>query len=101
MPGLQRAVAEANGVRAGERRVSVDHLDLTARHRASQVRRNVLDHVLLAVDQRGPIEFWPADSDVMHRGALDLVQGVAGGNQYLLRRAAAIRAGAAEIVRFD
>ena len=34
-------------------------------------------------------------------GLVDLVQGVAGGDQHLFRRAAAIGAGAAEIARLD
>ena len=37
----------------------------------------------------------------MDRGALDLVQGMSGGNQDLLRGAAPVRAGTAEIPRFD
>jgi hypothetical protein len=37
----------------------------------------------------------------MNGGALDFVQRVAGGDQNFLRRAAAVRAGPAEIVRFD
>src|SRR3954451_2069766 len=101
MLGFERAVADADGVRSGDRRVAVDDLDLPLRHRARKVRRNVLDHVFLAIDQRGPIERWPADFDVMDRGALDLVQGMAGGDQYLLRRAAAVRTGAAEVARLD
>ena len=96
MPGLEFAIADADGVGAGERAVALDDLDVALGHRAGEVGRDVLDHVLLAVDQRGPVELRLADRDVMNGRALDFVQRMAGGDQHLLRRAAAVRAGAAE-----
>ena len=55
------------------------------------------DHLLLAIDQRRPVELRPAHADMMNMGLLDLVQSVAGRDQDFFRRAAAIGAGAAEI----
>src|SRR5258708_5653756 len=81
--------------------VALDHLDIATRHRARKVRRDILDQVLFAVDQCGPAQLRLADGDMMNGGALVFVQRVAGGDQNFLRRAAAVRAGPAEIVRFD
>src|SRR5260370_23756138 len=78
-----------------------DHLDVALDHRAAEVGGDILDHVLLAIDQCGPVQPGFADSDMMDGRAFDLMQRVAGGDQHLLRRAAAIRAGAAEQVLLD
>ena len=53
--------------------------------------------VLFAIDQCGPVEPGLGDRDAMLGRPLDLVQRVACGDQHLLRRAAAIWTGAAEI----
>ena len=63
--------------------------------------RDVADHLLLAIDQRGPVEFRLADRDAVNVRPLDLVQRMARGHQHLFRRAAAVRAGAAQEIRFD
>jgi hypothetical protein len=81
--------------------VSLDHLDLAARHGAREVFRNVLDHVLFAGDQCGPVEFWLAYCNLMHAGALDVVKGLPSGDRHLLRRAATVRTSAAKIAPFD
>ena len=85
----------------GEDGVTLDHLDIAMRHRVGEIFRNIPDQILLAVDQCGPVEFGFADRDMVDGGALDFVQRMTSGDQHLLRRAAAVRAGAAEIVRFD
>jgi hypothetical protein len=63
--------------------------------------RDLLDHVLLAGDQRGPVEYWPVYRNLMNAGAFDVVKRLAGRNQHLLRRAAAVRTSAAKVARFD
>jgi hypothetical protein len=99
--GFEFAVSNADGIRTSECGMALDDLDIALGHRAGEVRGDVLDHVLLAVDQRRPVELRLADGDVMNGCALDFVQRVAGGDQDLLRRAAAVRAGTAEKIGLD
>ncbi len=101
VPGLEVTLANADRIGPSENRVALDHLDIAMRHRAGEIRRDILDQVLLAVDQRGPVELRLADRDVVNGGALDFVQGMTGRDQYLLRRAATVRTGSVEVVRFD
>ncbi len=53
-------------VGAGECGVPLDDLDVALGHRAGEVGRDVLDHLLLAVDQGGPVELRLADRDMMN-----------------------------------
>src|SRR5216683_2499834 len=98
---LQHAIADTDGVGPGECGFTPDHLDLTPLHRAGEIVGDVLDHLLLAVDQSRPIELRLSDRDFVNTGALDLVQRMTRRHQYLLRRATAVRAGAAEVSGFD
>ena len=59
------------------------------------------DHLFLAVDESRPVELGLGYADAMHMGLVDLVQRVAGGDEHLFRRAAAVRAGAAEVALLD
>jgi hypothetical protein len=99
--GFQQAVADAHSIRRDKGTAPLDHLDLAARHRASEVAGNVLDHVLFAINQRGPVEPRLADADMVDRGAVDVVQCLTGGDQNLLRCTTAVRAGAPEVARLD
>jgi hypothetical protein len=99
--GLQQTIADVDGVGSGECSLAPDHLDPAFFHRAGQVARDILDYRLLAINQRGPVKFGLSNRDMMHAGALDLVQGMTGRHQYLLGRAAAVRTGAAEVTGFD
>ena len=101
MHGLEHTVADTDAVRACKRRLSREHLNLAFCHGASKVLRNVLDHMLLAIDQGRPVEPWLADRNVVDARALDFVQSVSGGHQDLFWRAAAVGAGAAEVSRFN
>src|SRR5260221_13702920 len=101
MSGFELAVADADQIWTSEDGVAPDHLDVTPGHRAGEVGRDIPDHVLLAVDQRGPVEPGLADRDMMNARAFDFVQRVTGGDQHLLRGAAAVRAGAAEQILLD
>jgi hypothetical protein len=98
---FEQTFADADRIRRDEGCLSRDDLDLAFDHRAGKVLRDVLDQVLLAVDQGGPVELRLADRDVVNTSAVDLVQGVARGHQDLLRRAATVRAGTAEIAGLD
>jgi hypothetical protein len=72
-----------------------DHLDPAPLHQLAGRGRDAADYRLFAVDQRRPVEAGLADGDVMRLGALDLVEGVGGGDQHLFWHASAVRAGAA------
>jgi len=61
----------------------------------------ILDQVLFAVDQGSPVKLRFAYGDMVDGGPLNFMQGLPGGYQYFLRRAAAVRAGATKIVRLD
>src|SRR3954453_2015200 len=98
---LQEAVVNADRIPPREEGLALDDLHVATSHRPSKVRRDILDQVLLALDQSGPVELRFSDRDMMNGRALDLMQGMPGSNQNLLRRAAAVRARSAEIVRFD
>jgi hypothetical protein len=63
--------------------------------------RNRPDHRLLARDQRSPVKGRGTDAYAMFPGPLDLVKSMGGRHEDLLRRAAAVRAGAAEIAHLD
>ena len=98
---LQQAVADTNGGRRGERCVALDHLDTALLHRPGETRRNVPDQRSLSIDQGRPVKPGLADQDVMDSGTINLMQGMTGRDQDLLRCAAPVRAGAAEVPRFD
>src|SRR5689334_18545275 len=95
--GLQQTVADTDRVRPRESCVARDHLDTTLLHRPGEPRWDVLDQRFLPVDQRGPIEPRLADGNLMDRRALDLVQRMSGRDEDLLRGAAPVWTGAAEI----
>src|SRR3954465_2641268 len=81
--------------------MALDDLDIALGHGAGEVGRDVPDHVFLAVDERRPVELRLADGDMMNGCPLDFVQGMAGGDQHLLWRAAPVRTGAAEKIGLD
>ena len=93
------APADLDRVGADEFGVLADQLDATVLQRLGERVRDTRDHLLLAVDQRRPVERGLADADAMDMGLADLVQCMRRGDQHLLRRAASIGAGAAEIAR--
>jgi hypothetical protein len=99
--GFEFAAADADQVGSCENGASLDHLDITPGHRAGEIAGDALDHLLLAIDQRGPIEPRLADRDVMNGRTFDFIQCIAGRYQYLLGRAAAVQAGAAEQILLD
>ncbi len=76
MPGFELAVTDTNAVGPGEGRLSVNHLDIAARHRTGKIGRDIPDHCLFAIDQRGPVEPGLSDRDVVDGGAFDVVQGM-------------------------
>ena len=96
---FQKAVANADGIRPREEGVPLDDLHVATSHRPSKVRRDILDQVLLALDQSRPVKLRFCHRDMMSGRALDLMQSVPGSNQHLLRRAAAVGTGAAEVAR--
>src|SRR5262245_16876485 len=73
----------------------------TPRSAASERGGEMADHLLLAIDQGGPIQPRLAHGNVEPTRPCDLVQRMARGHQHLLRRAAAVRTGAAKEVRLD
>ena len=101
MLGLELASADPDDIGACENGAALDHFDVALGHRTGEVGGDVLDHILLAVDQGGPVQPGLADRDMMNGGALDFVQRMTGGDQHLLRRAAAVRAGAAKQILLD
>ena len=91
----------ARGVRTGKDRVAANDLDAAISHQAAERAGDVADHLLLAVDEYGPVELRLADGDAVDMRPLDLVQRMAGRHQHLFRRAASVRAGAAEVAGLD
>ena len=96
---LDAAAGRLDRVRRNEFGALADQLDATAPQRLGKRIRDARDQVLLAVDQRRPIECRLADADAVDMGLRDLVQGMTRGDQHLLRRATPVGAGAAEIAR--
>src|SRR5690349_23635981 len=101
VPGHQQAIADADGVGARKPGFALDHLDVAPVHRAAETAGNIPDHGLLTVDQGSPVELWSSHCNVMDASPLDFVQHVTGGDQDLLRSAAAVRAGAAEVAGLE
>jgi hypothetical protein len=99
--GLDLPVADAHGVGAGETGAPAHDVDTALRHRARERFRDVADHLLLALDQRGPVETRLPDGDAMDLGALDRVQRVRRCDQDLLGHAAAVGTRPAEIALLD
>ena len=99
--GLERPSAGLDGVGADEFRLIADQLDAALLKRLGERVGDARDHLLLAVDQGSPVERGSADADAMDMRLADLVQRMCCGDQHLLRRAAAIGAGAAEIAVLD
>jgi len=71
---LDHAIAHAGGVGTGEDRLAANDLDTALRHQAPERAGDVADHLLLAVDEGGPIEPRLADGNAMDPRPLDLVQ---------------------------
>ncbi len=97
---LQRVVADPDGVRPGEGGAAGEHgaaLFRDALHGGGDMG----DDPGLARDKRRPVQLCWADRDPVHLGAFDLVQRMGGGDQHLLRCAAAVGADAAEIAFLD
>src|SRR3954454_12009994 len=84
---LQKPVANADRLRPREDGVDLDDIHVAKSHPQSKVRRDILDQVLLALDQSGPVELRFSDRNMMNGRALDLMQGMPGSNQNLFRRA--------------
>src|SRR6516165_2959935 len=101
MARTKPAVADPNAVSAGECAAPFDHFDAAARHGTRKVFRDVLDHILFARDQGGPVQFRLADCNPVLRSPFDVVKRLSGSDQHLLWRAAAFGTGAAAVARFN
>src|SRR5215510_5637160 len=86
---------------ACEGRLATNHLDAAIRHEPAERAGDVTDHLLLAIDEGRPIEPRLAHDNAVDACPFDLVQRVARRDQHLLRRAAPVRAGAAELAWLD
>src|SRR5262249_35790061 len=98
---MKHAISDLNGPRPGKGAISLDHLDVATHHGAREIFRDVLDHVLFARDQGGPIELRLADGDLVLRSPFNVVKRLSGGDQHLFWGAATIGTGAAEVARLD
>ena len=92
---------DGHGVGIEEARAAVDDLDAAALQHVLEHLRHAVDEGLLALDQLGPIEPGRADADVVLGRQRDRLQRLGRGDQHLLRYAAAQRAGATYLARFD
>jgi hypothetical protein len=98
---LYGAIANSHSVSANELGAVAEEIDAALLKRFGERVGDAANHLLFAVDQRRPVELGLTHADAMHMGSADLVQGVACGDQHFLRRAAAVRTGAAEIALLD
>ena len=98
---LDGAITNPHSVSANEVGAVAEEVDAALLKRLGERVGDAADHLFLAVDQRRPVELGLAYADAMHVRLVDLVQRVARGDQHFLRRAAAVRAGAAEIALLD
>ena len=101
MVRLHGPVASLDRVRPHEAGAVAEEIDAALFEHLGKGLWDTADHLFFAVDQRRPVELRLADGDMMDPCAFDFMQRVAGGDQHLLRRAAAVRAGAAEQVGLD
>ena len=93
--------ADSHSVSANEVGAVAKEIDAALLKRLGERVGDAAAHLLFAVDQPRPVELGLAYADAMHVGLVDLVQRVARGDQHFFRRAASVRAGAAEIALLD
>jgi len=98
---LDGTIPDVDGIAVDEPGAVANNIDAAVGEGAGQAFRDALDQRLLAVDQLGPVEARLRHGDAMRLRLPDFVQRVACGDQHLLRRAAAIGAGPAEVAILD
>src|SRR5215471_1287082 len=87
---MKRTITHPNRVWPRKSAVSLDDLDFAACHGAREVFRDVLDHVLLARDQGGPVQLRLTNSNPVQCSAFNVVKRLSGRNQHLLWRTATV-----------
>src|SRR6185503_3096392 len=93
--------SDGDAIRGREPGRALQDVHLAAREQLLHAARELLHDLVLAGDQRAPVDLWFADDDAVFLRALDLLVEVRRHDPRLGRDAAPVEAGAAQLVLLD
>jgi len=71
---LKQTVANLDRVGTDEDAFAANEFDFSSEHGGFETRRNILDEIFFAIDQRGPVQLGLSDRNTMQARALDFMK---------------------------